>query len=403
MLFIGIDWSRDKHDFAILDPEGRLRARGQVPHARGGLDQLAQTIAAHESSPAQVRVVVELHDGALLAWLLEQGYTVYGLNPKSADRARDCYRPGGTKDDALDARILADWGRLHYATWRPVQAEGPATLSLRSWVRLRARLVQDKTCACQRLRALLDEWAPTLSTLCDDFNRQWQQALLQRCPLPEDLEAWHLNGLRGWARQLHLRAESLARIDRTRSQPAIPIPPARRDALRFEIRLLAEEIARLCQAISHAEQELDRLLQTHPDAFIFKSLPVKGTATVATLLAAFGEDRGQDISWRERAARWGVAPVTVQSGKSRHVKRRCACDTTYNQAFLFFAFKTAFTPGCWATDYYQAKRNAGVDHYSTLRALALRWVKILYRLWHDHLTYNEQLHQANRRLRGAAA
>ncbi len=60
----------------------------------------------------------------------------------------------------------------------------------------------------------------------------------------------------------------------------------------------------------------------------------------------------------------GSAPVTVQSGRPRHVKRRRACDHTINQAFIFFASKTAFTESCWATEYYQSERTQGTDHYT---------------------------------------
>jgi transposase len=403
MMFIGLDWSRDKHDFALLDAEGRIQARGNVRHDAKGLAQLAEIIHSHESDPAAIHVVMELHDGALLAWLFEQGYVLYGLNPKSADRARDCYRAGGAKDDSLDAYVLADWGRMHYRTLRPLNGPGERTESIRCWVRLRARLVQDKTCACQRLRAILGEWAPTLSNLCDDFNRKWQQALLKACPLPVDLTAWHGNSLLAWARQRRLRQTTLERIRVCRSAPILTVPPARQDALRYEIRHWAQMIAQLTDHITHIEAQLQSAIRAHPDAAIFESLPVKGTATVSTLLAAFGEHRDIEVTWQERAARWGVAPVTVQSGRSRHVKRRCACDHTVNQALLFFAFKTAFTDGCWAADYYQKKRATGTDHYTTLRCLAQRWVKILHRLWSDRILYCEALHTNNRRTRGGAA
>ena len=177
----------------------------------------------------------------------------------------------------------------------------------------------------------------------------------------------------------------------------MPIPAGRLDALRAEILFLVERIDQLVESVTEIEAELHRLIADHPDAAVFESLPVHGTATTATLLSAFSDDRDGAPSWRELAARWGVAPVTVQSGRSRHVKRRWACDHTINQALIFFAFRTAFMPGCWAADFYQKKRRNGVDHYTALRCLAQRWVKIIHRLWTDRVPYDEQLHQNNRR------
>ena len=63
---------------------------------------------------------LELHDGALLSWLLGQHYIVYGVNPKSAERARTLYRPSGAKDDQGDAFILAEMVRTDAGRLRPV-------------------------------------------------------------------------------------------------------------------------------------------------------------------------------------------------------------------------------------------------------------------------------------------
>ena len=398
MLFIGVDWARDKHDFAFLSADGAVLLRGRVEHTAAGLAEFSQKVCEHEPEPCEVFLVLEFHDGALAAWLIAQGYNVYGLNPKSADRARDCYAPSGSKDDSLDAYVLADWGRMHYREMRPLAGLGERTEALRSWVRLRARLVQDKTRACQRLRGLLAEWAPGFSRLCDDFNRNWQHSLLQKCPLPADLKQLHGNSLRAWVRKHRLREQTLKRILDLRSCEPMPIPEARMEALRYEIRQLAEAIERLTVQIKQIEQKLDQAIKQHPDRAIFESLPTGGTVTVAGMMAAFGENRDIQVDWSERAARWGASPVTIQSGRSRHVKRRCACDQVANQMLLFFAFKTAFREDCWAFEYYRSKREAGTAHYTALRCLAQRWVKVISRIWDERVLYDEHIHARNRRL-----
>ncbi len=59
-----------------------------------------------------VRVGMEMNDGALLAWLIEKGYTVFGIQPTSAQRSREIYRPSGGKDDPVDTFVLAEVVRL---------------------------------------------------------------------------------------------------------------------------------------------------------------------------------------------------------------------------------------------------------------------------------------------------
>ena len=85
--------------------------------------------------------------------------------------------------------------------------------------------------------------------------------------------------------------------------------------------------------------------------------------------------------WRELAARWGVAPVTKQSGKSCYAIRRRACNKPMCQTLIFFAFNTAQMKGCRAYEYYQTKRDEGTEHFTALRCLAHRWVKVLSAMW----------------------
>ena len=396
MIIVGCDWSRSKHDLSIMDAKGAVMQQISIPHCTQAFATLAQDIAQLEPDPQQVHVGIELHDGALLSWLLDQGYTVFGMNPKSAQRARDRYRPSGSKDDKSDAFILADLVRTDAGYLRPMRPESDATEQLRCWVRLRTRLTKSKTTARQRLRTLLDEWSPAMSALCNDLDRRWQRDLLTEFPRHQDLCEAHGNRVNAFAKAHRMQQATRQRLDETRQLPPMPIPPARVEVIRFEILMLVDEIDRLIAQLADLDECLEALVAQHPDAVIFRSLPARGTATVATFLAAFGEDREGDRSWRELSARWGSSPVTVQSGRARHVKRRRACDHIINQAFLFFAFNTAFTKGCWAAEFYQSKRAQGASHYTTLRCLAQRWTKIIYRMWKDGSAYDEQHHQANR-------
>jgi hypothetical protein len=46
----------------------------------------------------------------------------------------------------------------------------------------------------------------------------------------------------------------------------------------------------------------------------------------------------------------------------------------------------------WAHAYYDHKRAEGKGYNEAIRALAYRWIRIIYRCWKDHLPYNEQLY-----------
>lgn len=397
MIILGIDWARSKHDALLMDPTGRVVQRLTIPHDARGLQRLADAVAVHEPDPSRVRVAVEMHDGGLLAWLLDRGYAVVGINPKSAQRARDRYRPAGGKDDASDAFILADMLRTDRGSLRTIRPDDDATLELRSLVELRDARVQERTALFQRLRARLDEWCPDLSCLCNDFNRIWQRRLLEQFPLQQDLHQAHGRTLNAFIRRHRLRPETAERIRHTRHAQPMPIPQPRLISLRLDIQQILRQIESLTEAITEIEKRIEQQLDEHPDIEIFRSLPIKGNNILAAILAGLGQDRDLTPGHHQLAAAWGVAPLTVQSGKQRRVQRRHAADRTPGQALIQFAFNTSSKTGCWARDFYQRKRAEGKAHHTALRCLAQRWLKILHRMWKDRVPYDEQHHRNNLR------
>jgi transposase len=393
MLIVGLDWARSKHDLVVMDREGHVQARRTIEHTGDSLQASAQWLHDFEPEPAQIQVAVEMHDGALLAFLLEQGYTVFGINPKSAERARDRYRPGGGKDDASDAFILADMLRTDRGTLRSITRNSEATQTLRSLVEVRDKRIHDRTAQFHRLRQLLDEWAPEIGQLCDDFERNWQRDLLSRWPLIQDLNAVHGKTLNAFVRQHRLGEKTAERIRQTREAQPITLPTGREQTVRLDIQQLLSQIEQLNEAIAELDQRIHDQVAEHPDAQVFQTLPIKADNTIAHLLAGFGENREQPRSAESLAAAWGVAPVTIASGKHKTVRRRRAVDQTMNQAMLHFAFNTAMKAECWASDFYRRKRAEGTAHYTALRCLAQRWVKILYAMWKHQTPYDEQHHR----------
>jgi transposase len=394
MVIVGFDWARDKHDVCIQNELGEILYAGVVAHDAAALDELAARIDALEPDRSSVNAGMEQHDGALLAWLLDCGFTVYGINPKSADRARDIYRPAGGKDDKTDAQVVADLLRCNLPRFKPLHPQSDETLNLRSLARLHMRLVAQKTAMMQRLRTILAEWCPAISHLCGDFNRAWQRHLLESWPLHEDLIGTHGNSVNAFLRQHRLPQKTRDALQAVRGVIPMHIPEGRKQALRFEIGLTLDQLAMMIERIARLDQELAESLACHPCFEVFHSLPVKGVQTLSMIASAFGDRRNDPTGWRRLAARWGVAPVTRASGKSRAVRRRKACDGHVLQALSNLAFTTAFSvSGCWARPFYDRKRGEGKDHHEAARAVALRWVKIIWRMWNDNTTYDEDYHR----------
>jgi hypothetical protein len=46
----------------------------------------------------------------------------------------------------------------------------------------------------------------------------------------------------------------------------------------------------------------------------------------------------------------------------------------------------------WARAYYQQQRDKGASHQAAVRALAFKWIRILFRCWQNRTPYNESVY-----------
>ncbi len=90
-----------------------------------------------------------------------------------------------------------------------------------------------------------------------------------------------------------------------------------------------------------------------------------------------------------------MAPVTYQSGKSKSVTFRWACNHRLRAALTCMADNSRHA-SAWANRVYTAARSRGCDHPHAIRILARAWVRILWRAWTDRKTYDPAQHQGAR-------
>ena len=58
------------------------------------------------------------------------------------------------------------------------------------------------------------------------------------------------------------------------------------------------------------------------------------------------------------------------------------------QTFIEWAGQT-INKSFWAGAYYRQQRDKGCSHQTAVRALAFKWIRILYRCWQSHTPYDE--------------
>jgi transposase len=141
-------------------------------------------------------------------------------------------------------------------------------------------------------------------------------------------------------------------------------------------------------AIAHFDPAIAPRAQSPPDFPLFQVLPGAGPVCAPRLLVAFGEQRARSAAAAELQKYAGIAPVTERSGKKSWVHWRLPCPKFRRQTFVEWAAQS-IRHAFWAQRYYQQQRDQGKAHQAAVRALAFKWIRILYRCWQDHTLYDE--------------
>jgi transposase len=389
---VGIDWADEQHA-VCLRPTGRSRCEAstlkQTPEA---IDEWASGLRRRfEGRP--VAVSLEQSKGALIYALMKYDFFIlYPINPAQLAHYRKAMSQSGAKDDPSDAYLLLEYlshyrDRMH--AWKP---DDQATRLIRILVEKRRTTIALRTRLSNRLRAELKCYFPQALELIGedlgtrmacDFLSQWPTlAALKRAPIKTIREFYHAHNCRG-------RKRIEARLEKIRHARPLTTDQALIEAGVMEVRTLVPVLRELIEPIAACEKRLDELMDAHPDARIFTSLPGAGRALAPRLLAAFGTDRDAIDSAQTMQTCSGIAPVTKRSGKSCFVHRRWACPKFVRQTFHEFA-QHSMGSSQWAKAYYQLQTQRGNKHHAAIRALAFKWIRIILRCWKTRTPYNEE-------------
>ena len=388
---IGLDWGDARHDVA-------LQATDTAPVETYRLDHTPEAIAAwlaalaHRFKGETIGVALETSRGPIVHALLEAPFIVlFPVNPRSLRRFREAFSPNGAKDDEPDARLLLALLVKHRAQLQPLRVDDAATRTLDRLVKHRRAVVDLRTQFTQRLEATLKEYFPlALQVAGTDLSSPLACAFLVRWPTLEALQRARPATVRKFYTRHHCRSEArilerlaaiAAAVPLTRD-PAIITPSAR------YVQMLAQQLLTLAPSLAQLDTDIADAFAAHPDAALFASVPGAGPVFAPRLVAAFGTDRTRFPSAMDMHQRAGIAPITVRSGKSHCVTWRWATSSFLRQTFHELAGQSLRFSD-WARVYYAQQRQRGKSHHAALRALAYKWIRILWRCWTDRMPYDE--------------
>jgi transposase len=401
-LFAGLDWGGERHAVCVVDESGEFVVRFEVTHDAEGLDTLLKRLGKLAPA-AEVPVAIERPTGLVVDTLVAAGHPVVPIHPDVVKACRHRYRAATGKHDLGDAFLLADVLRTDGHRFRPLTPQSDAIKALRALVRTRDDLVAARIAVANQLRALLESFWPGPASLFADIDSPISLAFVRRYPTPQS--AAHLGEKRLASFLAHEQysgrtpvAELLARLQGA-AQPVCSELDAEAKgelvkALARVLETLVAELARLTSRIEHEAQQFD-------DGKLVMSFPRSGKLNAAQLLAELGDVRERFQTEEQLAAEAGVCPVTYESGKSRGVSFRWACNHRLRRAITTWADNSRHASP-WANHVYARARARGCDHPHAIRVLVRAWARVLWRAWTARTAYDPKLHGGARKFLAAA-
>jgi transposase len=387
----GIDWASEHHDVHVASTEGEVLERRRFAHTEEGLSALIELLVSHRVE----LVAIERPDGLLVGRLLAAGLRVMAVHPNQLAAARERFRAAAGKSDRFDAMVLCELARTDAHRFRVITPLGDEALALRSLIRAREDLVGAKVALANQLRAQLEASWPGGARIFAAVDSPIALAFLGRYSSAADTRCLGPKRLAGFlARHSYCGRRSPEQLlERLRSAPVAALGEAEAEARRTAISGLVAVLSQIVEEIRRLGSEIAGAVRAHPDGEIFLSFfrDPKSVLTAAGLLAEIGDDRARYRDADSLAADGGVAPVAVESGKSRYASFRWACDKRLRSHLGVLADATRHWHP-WAADVYARARARGQDHPHANRTLGRAWTRVLWRCWQDRVPYDPAKH-----------
>lgn len=394
--WIGIDWADDKHDVSLYEVATGRQERLQVQQSPEALQEWIGELRSRYGNRGEVAVVLEQGRGALLNVLMGCEFLVlYVINPKSLSHYREAFYGSGAKSDPVDAELMREMVRQNpdrFRAWRP---EDVLTRSLRLMTEGRRDLVNQTTALTNQLTALLKGYYPQALRWIGALDSAWACDFLEQWPT---LQALQHSSRRQILRfyEKHPRPSLDMEQQLKQFDQALPLT-ADEAVLEYStlmVQALIPQLRALLTSVDEFDRKIAEVFRKHPDRPIFESFPGAGAVLAPRLSAAFGADRGRYEAASEMQQFSGIAPVTEKSGKQHWVHWRMACPKFIRQTFHEFAdHSRRWSP--WARAYYQLQIQRGKKHHAAIRALAYKWIRILFRCWKKRVLYHEETYMAS--------
>ena len=406
-VFIGVDPSRKGyHQICVINESKSLLADYKIKGNQATIKKLKELVTLFMDCPEELQVLIgiEYQDGSLLDDATQVGVPVYALNAYKVSQHIASLRCSKDKSDAIDAYGNASYLASAYTQLKEYQPPSELIRRARDISHQLNVIRQQSTKTWQRFWSICDRSCPELKALLGESAKtKWFLTLMSDLFSKKTFCHTTVRGFSQYCqkRRCRLNTEGLAKLlgmlkgIHKREMPEL-------------LSLQARSLSNLKQEGNIWVVMASQTLQGWPLGCIALTVTGLASKTLIRLLAYIGED------WSETCpvkicAYSGIAPVVSSSGtpnkaemRRMHPKKRkryeprryhrLACNRDLKTTLCLFAFAT-LTRHRWAQTAYDRFRQRGQGHWEALRNLAVKWIRIIYRLIETQLPYDDSIHE----------
>jgi transposase len=391
--FVGLDWADAKHDICRQAAGTERREFLVLEHRPEAIDAWVQTLRTRFNGQP-VAVCLELHKGPIVSALRADDFLVLlPINPSTLAKYREAFTPSHAKDDPTDAELQVELLLNHRDKLTPLSPQSPTMRALAPRVEHRRRLVGDKVRLTNRLTSALKNYFPHVLQWFQDKETAIFCDCLSHWPTLKAAQLARRTTLEHFFQAHYVRSADViqTRIEAIKSAVALTTDEGVITPNALLVQALVAQLRVTLPAIADFDNAIAQRAQEHPDFPLFDALPGAGAVFAPRRLVAFGEPRERYASAAELQKYAGIAPVTERSGKKAWVHWRLQCPTCLRQTFVEWAAEST-RHSFWAQVYYQQQRDKAKAHQAAVRALAFKWIRILYRCWQARTPYDESVY-----------
>ena len=386
MYFIGIDFSKYKHDCCIISAaDQKVVSKVTIKNNKAGFDELL-TIINSLSNPEDIRIGFEstAHYALNLELFLESSLlTFMEVNPVLISEYKKSKTLRRTKTDSVDCESIARW--LMTVEYKPHSKGFYHAYSLKSLTRLRDKLIRQRSFYLIKITNVLDHTFPEFKPFFNERLSKTALYLLENYGSAEKM-----------ARMNSASYEKLRSLSRGKFSPqqflrlkelAANTVGVNNSIFDVELNSLLSLYKSLVKEINTIEKEINKLIEeVHPH---YMSVPGIGPLSAAVIYSEYGDisnftNPGQMLAFA------GIEPGINESGTESHggkmVKRGSSQlrYTLINCCLPLIRFDMTFAT------YYAKKRGEGKPHRVAITHVAKKLIRVIYALERQDIDFNAQ-------------